>query len=467
MSLRRRGFIQALGLAGFATALPRTLYAKDRQVLVLGAGLAGLRTAQLLGEAGFAVTVIEARDRVGGRLFTLDGVPGHPEGGGNTIGPNYGRVIGTSKALGVELHTPARAEAMGLMLGDERVDRETWPDSPLNTLPPPLRAVTPDRLGFGLLRENPLQASDDWRSAAKAGLDQSAVDFYRSKGLDDTALAWINANNSYGNTLEETSLLSLYRVGSSIGRAIAMRQPVFEAREGNQRIPEAMAAALPGELVLGEQVVAVRQGRNDIVVECASGRRFEGDALVCTLPVPALRKLSFEPGLTGMQAEAVNKVAYHTVTQAHFVSPDAWWAEQDEPGGWWTDGPLGRVFTRRSPAGHYNTTCWINGESCTRFDVMERDLAMQVMEEDFFRMLPAAKGRASLEAMVSWANEPHNGGAWAIWRPGEIARYADALTTPHGRIAFAGEHTAFSNSGMEGAMESGDRAALEVMRWLA
>ncbi len=56
---------------------------------------------------------------------------------------------------------------------------------------------------------------------------------------------------------------------------------------------------------------------------------------------------------------------------------------------------------------------------------------------------------------------------WAMWRPGEIARYADALTAPHGRVAFAGEHTAYSNSGMEGAMESGERAALEVMRALA
>ena len=58
-------------------------------------------------------------------------------------------------------------------------------------------------------------------------------------------------------------------------------------------------------------------------------------------------------------------------------------------------------------------------------------------------------------------------GVWAIWRPGEIQKYADALLTPHGRVAFAGEHTAFAKPGMEGAMESGDRAALEVMRWLA
>lgn len=463
----RRRFIGGIGAAGAVSLLPRPLRGADTKILVLGAGLAGLRAASLLAQSGYAVTVIEARARVGGRLYTLDDVPGHPEGGGNTIGPNYGRVIGTSKALGVELHTPPRAEAMGLVLGDERVERDTWAESPLNTLPAPLRAMTPDRLAFGLLRDNPLSASDDWRAAAQSGLDQSAADFYRSRGLDDQALAWIDANNSYGNTLAETSLLSLYRVGSSIGRAIAMRQPVFEARHGNQRIPETMAAAFAGEIAMNERAVVVRQSGGGVSIVCESGRRFEGDALVCALPLPALRQITFEPGLPAGQAEAMKTVAYHTVTQAHFVTETPWWRETGDPGGWWTDGPLGRVFTRRAPEGHFNTTCWINGHSCARFDELERGLAMQALEEAFFKLLPEAKGKTELKAMVSWANEPHNGGAWAIWRPGEIARYADALLEPHGRVAFAGEHTAFSNSGMEGAMESGDRAALEVMRWLA
>lgn len=467
----RRDFLGAIGAAGVLAALPAGAVGRGEAVLVLGAGLAGLRTAALLAEAGFDVTVIEARDRVGGRLFTLDDVPGHPEGGGNTIGPNYGRVIGTARALGVPLHTPPRAERMGLVLGGERVRRADWAGSPLNTLPEALRAYTPDQLGFVLLRDNPLERSDDWRRPAMQSLDRSAAEFYRSRGLDERVLGWIDANNSYGNRLEDTSLLSLYRVSASIGRAIAMRQPVFEARHGNQRIPEAMARAFPGTILLGERAVAVRQGggagRGTVRVECASGRTLEGSAVVSTLPLTVLRDLRFEPGLPAAQAEAVRRVGYHAVTQAHFVVAEPWWRDTDQPGGWWTDGPLGRIFTRVAEAGHYNVSCWINGDDCARFDALDRDAAMQALEEEFFRLLPEARGRAELRAMVSWANDSCNRGTWAIWRPGEIARYAAAVTEPFGRVAFAGEHTAVSHSGMEGAMESADRAALEVMRWLA
>jgi monoamine oxidase len=440
-------------------------------VVVIGAGLAGLHAALQLQAAGVPVVVLEARGRAGGRVHTLDQVPGKPEGGANTIGPNYGRLISTAAHMGVPLLPQGRGEAMGLVLGGQRIDREGWPASPLNTLPDHLKAITPDRLGSSLLRENPLTTSWSWRSDAAGAFDQSAETFYRSKGLGDAAIAWLDANNSYGNRLADTSMLSLFRVSASIGRAISMRQPALEVAGGNARLPGAMAAALQQEVKFGEQVVAIRQrpgGLGDVRVECASGRVWQAPMVICSLPLPALKNIRFEPGLDALQREAVYSVAYHKVTQGHLLASHAYWADAGEPASWWTDGPLGRVFTRAPGQGQpANITCWVNGEACARYDALPSADAGQLMLDDFLQLVPAARGHVQLAAMVSWQQEAFSGGSWAIWKPGEIARYADALSRPHRRVLFAGEHTAWSNSGMEGAMESGERAALQALRVLA
>lgn len=465
---RRRLITGSMSAAGLALLGPLARAANREPVVVIGAGLAGLYAALQLEAQGYAVTLLEARMRPGGRVKTLDEVPGHPEGGANIIGPNYGRVIHSAQSLGVALRSPPRGEPGGFNLQGQRVARADWETSTLNTLPEGLRSITPDRLGSSLLRDNPLSTSSSWRSPAMSSFDESALAFYRSKDLNEQALEWIDANNSYGNRLDDTSMLSLYRVSAGIGRAMAMRQPILEGAAGNQRIPEAMAAAIEGPVRYGDPVIAVTERADGSVhVGCESGYGVDAAGVICTLPLPALRSVQFTPGLPPAQVNAINEVEYHHVTQAHFVAREPYWRAADEPAGWWTDGPLGRVFVRQADAGVYNITCWVNGEGCARYDALPPDDASQLFMDDFIALVPAAQGQVDLEAMVAWAQQPFSGGSWAVWQPGQIARYADELLRPHGHVVFAGEHTAYANSGMEGAAESGERAALEIMRMQA
>ena len=470
----RRQFLVRAGGALLAAAWPLGSNAGGRSVIVLGAGLAGLHAARLLEQRGCKVTVLEARDRVGGRVRTLDELPGAPEAGANIFGPNYGRALGAARQLGVPLTASPREADSGLILDGRIVDPANWPDSPLNTLPPPLRELTPDRLAGALLRGNPLQTSTHWRTPAAQRWDVSAAAFFRERGLDDTALAWIEANNSYGNRLEDTSLLALYRVGESIGRAVTMARgaglPSLHVAAGNLRLPEAMADSLSAPVRLGERALAVRQSAAEVAVECESGTTYRADALICALPATAVRRLRFEPALPQAAADAFRQVHYHKITQAHLLAAGPFWEEAGAPPSWWTDGPLGRVFAWPAPneAGSYNLTVWINGDDCDRYAGMDEEQAGAAILAEFERLIPGARGAVSVGRVVRWAEEPFSEGAWAIWRPGEITAGMPArLAETHGRVSFAGEHTGVSYSGMEGAMESADRAVLETLRRLA
>lgn len=472
--LSRRQFLGRAGAATLGAAWPLAGSAGGRSVIVLGAGLAGLHAARLLEQHGCAVTVLEARDRVGGRVFTLDELPGKPEAGANIFGPNYGRAIAAAQELGVTLAPSPRDADTGLVLGGEIVDRQGWADSPLNTLPPPLREVTPDRLAGALLRANPLRASTQWRLPAAQQWDVPAADFFRERGLDDAALGWIDANNSYGNRLAETSLLALYRVGESIGRAITMARgaglPSLHVAAGNLRLPEAMAASLTGALHLGERAARLRQTPAGVIVLGESGTEYRADAAICALPATAVRRIGFEPALPQAAAGAFDGVSYHKITQAHLLASAPFWQETGLPASWWTDGPLGRVFAWPTPneAGSHNLTVWINGDDCDRYAGMDEEEAGAAILAEFERLIPGARGTVSVGRIVRWADDPFNEGAWALWRPGQITAGLPAqLAMPHGRVAFAGEHTGVSYSGMEGAMESADRAVLETLRRLA
>ena len=106
MSLNRRQFVAssvALATTASASRLAYTATDKELDVIVIGAGLSGLESALTLEENGLRVRVLEGRNRVGGRVYSLFDVPGNPEVGGNTIANAYGRCIAAANRSGVEV----------------------------------------------------------------------------------------------------------------------------------------------------------------------------------------------------------------------------------------------------------------------------------------------------------------------------------------------------------------------------
>jgi monoamine oxidase len=109
---------------------------------------------------------------------------------------------------------------------------------------------------------------------------------------------------------------------------------------------------------------------------------------------------------------------------------------------------------------------WGRGHLADRLDTLGEEAAQQHVLKAYEALRPAAKGKLELAGIKSWQSDPFAGGDWAIWAPGQVTECLPALIEPADRIHFCGEHTATANRGMEGAMESGERAAFEVAKYL-
>jgi monoamine oxidase len=472
MPLNRRQFLLAASaLVGAGAAL--RAHADDADVLVLGAGLSGLSAALTLQQAGARVQVVESRERVGGRVLSFADVPGVPEAGGQSIGPGYGMLMTAARrfqvALEDRLPSQQRHSRVELVLGGEVIAPERWPSSPRNPFPEAEKGMLPWQYAAALLsRGNPLAPGTPWYAPANAVHDRPLHDFLLERGASEAAIKLAyDTNPSYGTSARDISALQLMFIDAWTGMQRRMRPAaVFKAVGGNQRIPEAMAAGLQREVLLRTRAVSLRQDAAGVTVTCDDGRRLKARLAICALPFTALRKLSFEPRLTGVQQEAVQKLPYQQSTQVALVARRPFWKDDGLSPSMWCDSLLSRTFAHHEDDEVVSILVTAYGNKATALDRLGREGAIRRVIAEFEAARPAARGQLQGVAWHSWGLDRDAGGSWAVFAPGTVTRFLPAMSAPHGRVHFCGEHTALTARGMEGAMESGQRAAMEALRRL-
>lgn len=464
----RRCFLKALG--GSALAWPWLACASKRpggSVIIVGAGLSGVTTALLLEERGVSVTLIEARDRIGGRVYTVDEVPGHPDAGGPVVGASYERLMKIARALGAPVEPLKYMETQELEhVNGQSVLAQDWPNSPANRLEGAERQILPGLLlGYYAGRNLPLEDGQAWISPKHAALDIPLDEYLRRQGASAEALRLMSvAPNT--NDLATTS--TLWALRDAQRRRDTKVKGMMQIPGGNSRVVEKMAASIKGQIHQRSPVTAIRSLPDHVEVTCATGATFRGDLAVITLPFSVLRTVAIDPPLEGPQKEAVEHIPYTAITQYFLVPRRPFWDDDRLPPLMWTDTPIERIFPQRDADGRVlSLVCWIDGASALKLDAMPEADQIAFVTSELARIRPATKGNVEVMRIVSWGRDPYARGAYANYLPGQVTRLKPAMAKPWHRLHFAGEHTAVVSPGMESAMESAERVADEVIARLA
>lgn len=465
----RRHVLQTLSSATLGALLPGGLAhaasVPRSDVVVIGAGLSGLYAAWLLEQKGLVVTVVEGSTRLGGRLYTLDDLPGRPNTGGVEVGNGYRRLLALAANLGIDLVEPpaeGRGAAPQFVIGGQVVLASDWANSPLNALVGAEKPVLPHLLETAALRDkNPFTTLDDWYSPRFAEFDVPFGEFLRKNGSSDEAIRLINANANT-NDLATTSTLQVLR--SQTVRAKGGSTKTLRIKNGSQRLPEAVARALKTPPRLSHRVTKIEDKGRFVRVQCANGEAFESRLAVVSCPFTALRSVRIEAPLPPVFREAIARLPYTQITQVHFLVKRPFWEDDHLPASIWSDGMLGRFFTEKNPvSGHTTAVCWLNGTEALAADKLPPSELSALVLAELKRIRPASEGALEVATVNSWGNNPFAGGAYHHLAPGQASRFFPTLTQNTRSLHFCGEHLALHATGMEGALESAERVVQAIL----
>lgn len=461
----RRVFIGGLSAALIAGAAPRRAWAQTQaDVIVIGAGLAGLHVASLLERAGLRVLVIEGEARLGGRLHTLRDLPGAPEAGGIQVGQGYRRLRAIAADLGIAITGAVGAGAGAVDSGSalfnirgRTVRAADWPDADVNQLVGAERQQLPlalARYHGGALPQ--LAAPDAWRDSDPA-LDISYAAALRAHGASDEAVRLIGANLN-GNDLTELSVLSLAR---SLAIFRAGPGPTGLIAGGSQALPEAMGRSLSSPIRLNQRVTGIAEETGHVAVSTDQGT-IHARHVLCTIPFAALRHLPITGPLAPSIATLIPSLAYTRASFAYLSAASPFWREDGEAETLWTDDPLiGRVFVLGDNPPMLKL--WTTGPGSDLLDRMAPTAAADAIIRRIEAMRPSATGKLRVLRLFSWQKQA---GARAIYHhigTGQAAALAAATRDSGQHLHFAGEHLAIAASGMEGALESAENAARTIL----
>ena len=452
--LSRRKFIRNVaissgGLLLGAESFGNFVVGKKPKVIIIGAGFAGLAAAYKLHQRKIDFVILEARSRIGGRVFshTIDEQEKLVvELGGEWVGNSHKRMIELCDEFKLTLFDNYLNTR--LIYKGEYFDKGKW-------------AFTPE------WEKKFEQMKADYRKLTDAGAKKlDKIDFWRylvNNGCSgrDLELRELMDSTDFGEDLRH---VSAYAAIGEYAESNSTNEMDKKIKGGNDRLAYAFKDAIGADkIMLQHKVQKIEQGAK-VKVTCTEGRVFEGDFIICTIPTFSAKQINWQPALPADTQLAMNELQYARINKNAMLYSERFW--KDESFDLVTDQP-GHYFyhaTKNQPSKKGVLISYAIGDKApvikNQSDAWKADMINMSLKTAF----GDTKQFLEKQQDYYWGEDEFSKGAYAMYGVGQWFGIMPILQRPFMRTHFAGEHLSDAWQGfMEGAIETGEAAAGKIV----
>jgi monoamine oxidase len=446
---------------------------QPKNIVILGGGLAGLAAGFELKKAGHNITILEARKFPGGRVQTIHDFPSgqYAEAGAISFPQSHEFTYGYATDFGLPLRPAFRfgVDSIANIRGNRfRINSSGAADIPFQLTSRERTAGV-----FGIIRlyladyidavgnpRKPNWPPDELRAIDAITLNRLLLDLGASDGAIDIIAA--SQLGVLGLGLDSFSALD-----GVVTEAIASDPLFYEIIDGNDSLAYALKRKVKKQFKKSSIVKRIEQNQTSVTVTYTNGdglQTITADRVICTLPFPILKEIEITPAFSEDKQRAINELKLTPVTRTYLQFRSRVWEQAGFSGYGLTDLPIQNTYsptlTQQGRSGIL--TSYTGGQRALDLGAISESDRQSFVLRQMGNLFSGLDSQYDGGTSLIWHEDKFARGAFTYFEPGQMTSLLPIAQRSEGRVHFAGEHTSAWHGWMNGALESGNRAAEEV-----